>query len=245
MLYHRFSNIRDNGGVLEDADSYDDGEYAYARKIFRHSITVDFGGESYDVEAVITLRRNLGPASEPYILRSEVVDKSLEPMPSGDGYLSSITVKSAMSTGEDVTETYTAEIAAGLQSEYVGGVEVPCRFDDFAFQNATLEMISGGHEANDGYVNPYRIEEKCVLHYNHADLEIGVYRYTAIFDNGVIREEMNTLEFDAENIKVSEDWRYESSSGDQDYYYGDITIDIPFGELTITGIYSATFVFDK
>lgn len=60
MPYHYFGNIRDNGGVTEAADSYVDGDYAYARRIFRHSISVEFGGETYEVKAEVTLRRALG-----------------------------------------------------------------------------------------------------------------------------------------------------------------------------------------
>ena len=41
-----------------------------------------------------------------------VVAKSIEKLPSADGFVSSITVKSVMSTGEETEETYTASLPA-------------------------------------------------------------------------------------------------------------------------------------
>ena len=67
MPYYYYSNLKDNGGRLEKADSYVDGDMAYARRIYRHSISVDFGGQTYEVKAEVTLRRELGPAGEAYI----------------------------------------------------------------------------------------------------------------------------------------------------------------------------------
>ena len=106
MPYYYYSNLKDNGGRLEKADSYVDGDMAYARRIYRHSISVDFGGQTYEVKAEVTLRRELGPAGEAYIVNSEVIDKSVEAKAEGDGFLSTIMVKSQMSTGEEREEEY-------------------------------------------------------------------------------------------------------------------------------------------
>ena len=245
MPYHYFSNIRDNGGVLEDADSYVDGDYAYARKIYRHSITVDFGGESYDVEAAITLRRALGPASEPYILRSEIVDKSIEPLPSGDGFLSSVTVKSAMSTGEEATETYSVELPVGGEVNYAPAVDLECDFADVSFEKIEMENISVGAEPGSDYITLRRIDGKCIVRYNYFEAEIPFYSYTAVFDNGVLLEELASYQYDISKAEISDEWYLQNEKETHDSYALDLTVKIPIGDLTVEGLYSGMFYFMK
>ena len=149
MPYHYYSNIRDNGGVLEDMDSYEEGGYVYARKLYKHSITVDFGGKSYDVEAEIVLRRDLGLFTGPYPLRCEVVDKSIEPLSTRDGFLSSITIKSAMSDGTEAQETYSRELYSIGQSDIRPYKEVFGSYDNLQYEGMSYK--NGKTEYGCGY----------------------------------------------------------------------------------------------
>ena len=244
MPYHYYGNIRDNGGVLEDADSYVDGDKAYARKIYRHSIMVDFGGESYEIKAEITLRREIGPAFEPYALRSEVVAKSIEQLPSADGFVSSITVKSVMSTGEETEETYTASLPA--LSNLITGDEITVygSIDDLELQGTEVIETSRSFEEGGMYVTLERISENCVLHYNHFDLEIPFVRYAALFDNILLQEDMGGYAYDGQKVNVvNADWSFIEQNGEKKHYFLTLTIRMEIGELYIEGVYNGWFVF--
>lgn len=244
MPYHYFGNIRDNGGVTEAADSYVDGDYAYARRIFRHSISVEFGGRTCEVKAEVTLRRALGPAGAPYVVRSEVVDKSVTAKAEGDGFLSTITVRSLMSTGEEREETYSAELPAGGESNYARACEPDCAYADVRRLNMTLEPVSVSWEEYGERVTLKRISENCVVHYNAFDLEIPFYRYGALFDNGVLIEEMACCEYDVASASVTtENWKLENKTESYESYRLTLEVSLPIGSLTTKGKYGGKFYF--
>lgn len=246
MPYHYFKNIRDNGGVLEDAESYVDGEAAYARKIYRHSITVDFGGESYDVVAEITLRRYLGPANEPYPLKSKILEKTIEPLSSKDGFISSVKVESVMSTGNTETSSYSVSLPTGASDVYGNAKDVSSRLEDVHFQKAVITEEEESYAGGDGYMSLMRIDGKCILQYNQFDIEIDIYRHTAIFDNGILREKVAEKEFNAEAVKILEEkWTKEEERNNYVSYYLELKVEIPIGELTVLGGYSGVFYMAK
>ena len=244
MPYHYFGNIRDNGGVTEAADSYVDGDYAYARRIFRHSISVEFGGETYEVKAEVTLRRALGAAGASYVVRSEVTEKSVTAKSEGDGFLSTITVRSLMSTGEEREETYSAELPVGGESNYARACEPDCAYADVRRLNMTLEPVSESWEEYGKHVTLKRISENCVVHYNAFDLEIPFYRYGALFDNGVLIEEMACCEYDPASASIAaEDWNLENETASYESYRLNLEVSLPIGSLTAKGKYSGKFYF--
>lgn len=244
MPYYYFSNLQDNGGKLEKADSYVDEGIAYARRIYRHSISVDFGGETYEVKAEVTLRRTIGPASSPYILRSEVMDKSVEALSNGNGFLSSIKVKSVMSTGSEEEKTYTAELP--LISERTTGEEITVRgsLSDLKLESTEIEETGRSFEEGGEYVTLERISENCVLHYNEFDLRIPLVRYGALFDNIVIQEDMAGVSYEGQEVKVKEaNWDFIESDGNKQHYFLTLTVEVKIGALTVEGIYNGWFVF--
>ena len=174
MPYHYFGNIRDNGGVTEAADSYVDGDYAYARRIFRHSISVEFGGES----------------------------------------------------------------------NYARACEPDCAYADVRRLNMTLEPVSESWEEYGKHITLKRISENCVVHYNAFDLEIPFYRYGALFDNGVLIEEMACCEYDpASALIAAEDWNLENETASYESYRLNLEVSLPIGSLTAKGKYSGKFYF--
>lgn len=72
---YRFE-IKDKGGKFELIDSKERDGKAYALREYTHTVEAVFGGKSYEVSKSILLMRELGPANEPYLLSSEVVDVS-------------------------------------------------------------------------------------------------------------------------------------------------------------------------
>ena len=244
MPYYYYSNLKDNGGRLEKADSYVDGDMAYARRIYRHSISVDFGGQTYEVKAEVTLRRELGPAGEAYIVNSEVIDKSVEAKAEGDGFLSTIMVKSQMSTGEEREEEYVAELPA--ISERYTGEEVTFNGSISDLKLVGTEVVETGRSYEDGgeYVTLERISEDCVLHYNGFDLKIPLVHYGASFDNIVLQEEMAGVSFEGSEVRVtSADWDFIESDGNREHYFLTLTVEVKIGGLSVEGIYNGWFVF--
>ncbi len=244
MPYYYYSNLKDNGGRLEKADSYVDGDKAYARRIYRHSISVDFGGQTYEVKAEVTLRRELGPAGEAYIVNSEVIDKSVEAKAEGDGFLSTIMVKSQMSTGEEREEEYVAELPA--ISERYTGEEVTFNGSISDLKLVGTEVVETGRSYEDGgeYVTLERISEDCVLHYNGFDLKIPLVHYGASFDNIVLQEEMAGVSFEGSEVRVtSADWDFIESDGNREHYFLTLTVEVKIGGLSVEGIYNGWFVF--
>ena len=246
MPYYYYSNLKDNGGRLEKADSYVDGDKAYARRIYRHSISVDFGGQTYEVKAEVTLRRELGPAGEAYIVNSEVIDKSVEAKAEGDGFLSAIRVKSQMSTGEEREEEYVAELPA--ISERYTGKEVTFNGSISDLKLVGTEVVETGRSYEDGgeCVTLERISENCVLHYNGFDLKIPLVHYGASFDNIVLQEEMAGVSFEGSEVRVtSADWDFIESDGNREHYFLTLTVEVKIGGLSVEGIYNGWFVFVK
>ena len=246
MPYYYYSNLKDNGGRLEKADSYVDGDKAYARRIYRHSISVDFGGQTYEVKAEVTLRRELGPAGEAYIVNSEVIDKSVEAKAEGDGFLSAIRVKSQMSTGEEREEEYVAELPA--ISERYTGEEVTFNGSISDLKLVGTEVVETGRSYEDGgeCVTLERISENCVLHYNGFDLKIPLVHYGASFDNIVLQEEMAGVSFEGSEVRVtSADWDFIESDGNREHYFLTLTVEVKIGGLSVEGIYNGGFVFVK
>ena len=244
MPYYYYSNLKDNGGRLEKADSYVDGDKAYARRIYRHSISVDFGGQTYEVKAEVTLRRELGPAGEAYIVNSEVIDKSVEAKAEGDGFLSAIRVKSQMSTGEEREEEYVAELPA--ISERYTGKEVTFNGSISDLKLVGTEVVETGRSYEDGgeCVTLERISENCVLHYNGFDLKIPLVHYGASFDNIVLQEEMAGVSFEGSEVRVtSADWDFIESDGNREHYFLTLTVEVKIGGLSVEGIYNGWFVF--
>ena len=46
MPYHKYTDVRDNGGELSDLESVTENVLMNLRKLYRHSIVADFNGKS-------------------------------------------------------------------------------------------------------------------------------------------------------------------------------------------------------
>lgn len=59
MPYHKYSDIVDNGGEISDLENEVSAGKTYQRKLYKHSITAEFNGKAYTVNAEIILRKEL------------------------------------------------------------------------------------------------------------------------------------------------------------------------------------------
>ena len=75
MPYHKYTDVRDNGGELSDLESVTENGVTYLRKLYKHSIVADFNGKSYTVNAEIVLRKE---QKGDYLIEQKVVDEGVE-----------------------------------------------------------------------------------------------------------------------------------------------------------------------
>ena len=245
MPYYYYANIKDNGGTLEVADSYADRDFSYARRIYRHSITVEFGGQTYEVEARITLKRTIGFATDPYIVRSEVLEKTLTP--NGDGSVtSSIRVKSIYSNATTTNQQYMATLPVLRETTTGKEITVHGSPEDVELRGVYIEEKSRIKESDSEYVILERITDDCVLRYGDFDLTVSLVHYAAMFDNIVLQEDMGGHSYSADDVSVkSMDWRFIETNGDKDHYFLELVVELNIGDLKVEGVYNGWFVFTK
>ncbi len=172
------------------------------------------------------------------------MDKSVEALSNGNGFLSSIKVKSVMSTGSEEEKTYMAELPS--ISERTTGEEITVRgsLSDLKLESTEIEETGRSFEEGGEYVTLERISENCVLHYNEFDLRIPLVRYGALFDNIVIQEDMAGVSYEGQEVKVKEaNWDFIESDGNKQHYFLTLTVEVKIGALTVEGIYNGWFVF--
>lgn len=108
----------------------------------------------------------------------------------------------------------------------------------------TLESVSVSWEGYDEHVTLKCISENFVVHYNAFDLEIPFYRYGALFDNGVLIEEMACCEYDVASTSiVAEDWKLENETASCESYRLNLEVSLPTGSLMAKGKYGGKFYF--
>ena len=243
---YRFE-IKDKGGKFELIDSKERDGKAYALREYTHTVEAVFGGKSYDVEAEIVLRRVLGLFTGPYPLRCEVVDKSIEPLSTRDGFLSSITIKSAMSDGTEAQETYSRELYVHNTDptrpyKEVFGSYDNLQYEGMSYKNGKTEYSYGYND----YFHLYEISDTCVFHYNYVDVDIVFAYQTAVFDNGVICEKMENYTYDSDKVVItSENWEFDGETDEYANYYLVLKANNFINGLPVEGIYSGAINFLK
>lgn len=75
MPYHKYSDIKDNGGEISDLENEVSADKTYQRKLYKHSITAEFNGKAYTVNAEVVLRKEL---VGDYLVSRKVVDEGVE-----------------------------------------------------------------------------------------------------------------------------------------------------------------------
>ena len=245
MPYLYYSNIRDNGGSFEILDSYAEGQYIYAKRAYHHSISVDFAGETYELHADVILKRQIGYGNEPFILRSEVVEKSVNFSSAENAYVSSIVTSSDYSNGETKEEEFSTPLQIYSQPAEAQAIKVNGTVDDLVLEDIEMVETDRYFEANDeGYILKERISENCILHFNYFDLTIPFIRYSAVFDNGVLTEVMAGCSIENREIHIkSMDWDLIENNGNEYHYYLELRVEMKIDELIVEGLYSGWLLF--
>ncbi len=238
MPHYSYKNIRNNSSHFEELDSYVDGNVAYARRIYHHSILVDFGDKTYEVKAEVTLRRELGPASEPYIVKSKILQKFADraKFENGDyGFWASFMVSQKMSTGESFTDSHTAFFPAKVMLRSNSPATFHGQPSDLNLQSA--EFISAGSYSYydvKKYLKAIHCQTNYMIYFSGFDISMEIDYYTSVFDNGVIYDELPF--FDPKDIKVrlkDAKWDFIETSNNIDYYNLVITLEVTMGILSV------------
>ncbi len=245
MPYLYYSNIKDNGGQFEVIDSYSDGRYTYARRVYHHSISVDFGGETYELHANIMLKREMGEGNDPFILRSKVLDKFVDFSSNENTYISSIKVSSDYSDGVTREEVFSTPLQVYSEAAEAKAIKVNGTVDDVSLQEIQIVEKDRYFEDSDTkYIRKERILEDCILNFGDFELRIPFVRYSAVFDNGVLIEEMAGCSMENRQVQItSMDWDFIENNGNEYHYYLELKVEMKIDELTVEGMYSGWLTF--
>ncbi len=188
MPYHQIGAIKDNGYKVKQLDSAIDGEEAYARQQLVHSISVEFNGKHYDLSATVLLYRHLGPANEPYILRSELVSKNVK-ITDGNLITSTLNIHQVWSDGR-VNDN---PVVCSFPFYDDGRSHGPSVFTIKSYKNdfkiVNTELVKGNLELSysDGnYVLVYERTHLLNVNYGYFTLTIPIVYNEAYYDDGVL-----------------------------------------------------------
>ena len=136
MPYHRYENIVDKGGSFTDLETLNDGDYVYARKLYRHIIEVTFNGKVYEVAANITLLRMIGPANVPYIVKSRLISDGASVV--NNAVLSMLVVEQTWSDGRVEKKRYDLTLNAYVMSETLNELTISGYKNDLKMLHGTI-----------------------------------------------------------------------------------------------------------
>ena len=224
MPYHQITIIKDNGYKLTDMDSSDDGETAYARKELNHSISVETGGQTYEVSAKVELRKVLGSANSPYVLRSSLIDEEVL-IVSESEIVSKMNVYRLWSNGVEQNNAiaysfYYPDNAIHITPSEVeiGNYAQDLQISHFSYIADGRDYYSGGGD----YISVYQQKYLCTIDYGYFSIKVPIELYEAIYDDGVLRHRIKDLQLSsitAETPELSYAGRSSNATGSYNYYW--------------------------
>jgi len=238
MPYYRYENIVDKGYKVTDMPSREVDGKAYACKLYEHYGEVTFNGEVYSFSAAITLMRYLGPANQPYLLKSELVTAGTQPHP--ESLVSTIGVKHTWSTGQETTDEYSVALGGYIESQTLGYVTIHGYRNDLQQLSSSAEDIERNYLTAQGdYISCYRNRQKYSTVYNYLSVYVELVWDEGYFDDGLLQCRFPGAEitdvacgeyvFELRNSGVDEESEY-------DNYWLTHQVTAKFGETPISGI---------
>lgn len=218
MPYHKYSELRDNGGNLSDLDNAEVNGKVYQRKLYKHEISVAFNGKEYAVSAEIVLMKE---QQEDYLVSQKVVDSGVE-LVSYDINARTGVSKSWIKLEENWSvsgvKTVTKEILlknSDSESSYRGFyLETPNKVSFTSLvvgeisESETLEgSRADGEMTVSQYSRLYQLPVRDEAGISSSYL-FGVVYETAVYSKDGFSYEMPSLRYSAVNISMSlgKDW---------------------------------------
>lgn len=221
MPYHKYTDVRDNGGELSDLESVTENGVTYLRKLYKHSIVADFNGKSYTVNAEIVLRKE---QKGDYLLSQKVVGEGVE-LVSYDLTAKTGVSKSWITIEETWSESGTKEVKKevllynGLPDEPSAMFQLPVdkevSFSSLKLGDLETSVSEYGKRSEDGFkvtkhllisAWPVTSSEDESANRNYS---FRVTYETAVYSDEYITYEMPYLSFDNAKCSISQisDWQ--------------------------------------
>jgi len=246
MPYHRYENVASKtADPLQDAASKVVDGFAYAVKKYRNSISVDLNEKSYDVEANLNLLRKLGPAGEPYIVKSEKTGQTIQSLVNGDGFFTTIGVNTTWSNGDVRQTSHQAAIYVHAENALGGNITVYGQPEALALNNKVIVSSNDAPRTFPGeeYVTISEFRYECQLTYNFLTVNIPLVRQEAHFDNGVLQTNFPYYEFDAEKVTIVSQTLEQIGSSDTYQFKIIVRAALGNGTVAVESTYEANLTF--
>ena len=203
MPYHKITNLKDNGATIEALESDDDGINAYARMGIKHSLSIDFCGETYTLKGNVIIRKWIADASEPYLLMSNLVGSSATTV--GSAILSRISVWQKWSNGITTTKNLEAVLSADIITNSTPAVTFHGYPNDIRAESSELSEVYE-RQRDDNSEMQFVHYEHCIqlweMRYNYFTLSAQFKHFEAFYDDGITSCQFPCFEFT--DISVTE-----------------------------------------
>ena len=246
MPYHKYSEIRDNGGSLFDLDNSKENGKNYLQKLYKHSLTVVFNGKEYAVNAEVVLKKEL---KDDYLVSQKVVDSGVElvsyDLEKKTG-VSKSWIKIEETWSESGTKTVTKEVLLkNMPSEYSYvnfslGAKSKIAFADLVigspeYSDALDRSRTEGDMTINTYERIYRLNVKSTAN-EGVNYVFGVMYEKAVYAKNGFEYEMPALQYSGADIAVSlkKDWYSQENHEQMDLQF---VSTIGFGKVSY--VYSA------
>lgn len=225
MPYHKYADIKDNGGELSDLESVTENGITYLRKLYKHSLTANFNGEEYLVTAEIVLRKE---QKGDYLVAQKVVDEGVElvsyDLENKTG-VSRSWIKVEETWSESGVKTVTKEVllnngpSDGNFASFVLYITEKCNFGDLVIGDAKTFVSEDGSRTENGIViKKYRQTISFPVTYPAEDatteFAFGITFEEAVYSNEGFEYKMPSFEYTEPTLSMSQtsEW-YVSAEG--------------------------------
>ena len=226
MPYHKYTDVRDNGGELSDLESVTENGVTYLRKLYKHSIVADFNGKSYTVNAEIVLRKE---QKGDYLIEQKVVDEGVELVSydlAAKTGVSRSWIKIQEIWSESGVKEFKKEVllynepSDGAYATFMMTVPEKCNFSDLTVCKPQVWTETGNVREEDGmlitaYSSDYYIPVIYSVKNVQADFAFGVVFEKAVYSNEGFEYEMPAFEYSDPKPSMSQasDWYLHERGG--------------------------------
>lgn len=241
MESHKIVAIEDNGGKYEVKDSFaGDIGYAYARKVYRHSITIKYdSGKTQKLEAEVDCLKILQKLSDgPFIVNSKEVSSGVRKTVRGlTGW---ITTQSKLSNGETKIETFESDLNGYISGVRYTGLVTVAKKEDIKLKKVSVarEPMAKWTGSGGGGVGGIGYKDTLIITLEQFEVKVICERGSMTFSNiHVIKRIGEDLAYDANSFKITEiNWReyprpVEGGKG----WYCEIVFTIELGGVPVEG----------
>lgn len=245
MPYHKYSDIKDNGGEISDLENEVSADKTYQRKLYKHSITAEFNGKAYTVNAEVVLRKEL---VGDYLVSRKVVDEGVELVSydlSAKTGVSKSWIKIEENWSQSGIKTLTKEVLLynGLPEEDYRGfslsVNAKVSYSSLVLGDSKSKTSVYGERKEDNfaiinYLKDYQIPVTSSEDSGaNCNFVFGTTFEKAVYSDGDLEYEMPSLSYSEAHFTMSlvQDWYYRNGNTKETIMDLRFTGGVSFGEV--------------